>query len=142
MRNTVPDVPTRRVQPNRATGSEDRVTEDEDQPESPLLGQMVQEDTAETLESDDLGSDALDAGYVPPDRPSAETREEWSDEAGNQSLDTRLSQEEPESGQVSDQDRAGRLVEDGDRDGFGEDVGIDGGAASAEEAAVHERDGY
>ncbi|MFJ8010876.1 DUF5709 domain-containing protein [Streptomyces fagopyri] len=83
-----------------------------------------------------------------------------------ESLDQRLSEEladpalaEPETddglGDLPDgegeplddevgQDRAGRLValdegahEDAEKDMFAEDVGIDGGAASAEEAAVH-----
>lgn len=117
--------------------------EDDEQPDSPLQGQFVQEDPAETLEGDDLQSDPLDAGYSPPDRPSAETREQWSDEGNEQSLDERLAQEAPETPAPSDGDRAGRLVADADgRDVFGDDVGIDGGAASAEEAAVHERDGY
>lgn len=123
--------------------------EDEDQPESPLLGEYVQEDPAETLEGDDLNADPLDAGYIPPDRPSAATRDGDIDGVGR-SLDDRLAEEEPDldsTGERGREDlgaedpRAGRLTEDAHRTGddFGVDVGIDGGAASAEEAAVHER---
>ncbi len=117
--------------------------EDEAQPDSPLQGDYVQEDPAETLEGDDLNSDPLDAGYSPPDRPSAETREQWSPEGDEQSLDQQLAQEEPEAPRPSDSDRAGRLTsnEADTDDGIGDDVGIDGGAASAEEAAMHQHDG-
>ena len=83
-----------------------------------------------------------------------------------ESLDQRIAQEEPEAdpydatdvddedlddGEVGDQ-RAGRLVdldeglgEDTEKDLVADDVGIDGAAASAEEAAVHivpDQDGY
>jgi hypothetical protein len=88
------------------------------------------------------------------------------EEATGESLDQRLRQEEPEPDpyaeeEVGDDDgpseadefldaaevgdvRAGRLVdpdqglgEDVDKDLVGDDVGIDGAAASAEEAAIH-----
>ena len=74
---------------------------------------------------------------------------------GEETLDDRLAQEEPEvwdrpvtgedvnDGEVGDR-RAGRLVdpnggigEDTEKDLFGHDVGFDGAGASAEEAAVH-----
>jgi hypothetical protein len=90
--------------------------------------------------------DVLDEGYSPPERPSS-----FFD--GHEALDGRLSREIPEQaeddsdglGDASDTDgelyddevgdvRAGRLVGD---DTFARDVGIDGAAASAEEAAVH-----
>ena len=111
--------------------------------------------------------DALDEGYSPPEKYSALIRE-----GEHESLDERLAEEEPEpdpyaepepegnltvrdelenidDGEVGEQ-RAGRLVDpnlgigpDVDKDLVGEDVGIDGGAASAEEAAVHiVPDGY
>ncbi len=62
-------------------------------------------------------------------------------------LDQRLDREQDEDATYTDPDRAGRIVID-DQTGAlstpdaleAEDVGIDGGAASAEEAAVHERD--
>jgi hypothetical protein len=112
--------------------------------------------------------DELDRGYSPPEKWSAgqgfgNTAYE---EATGESLDQRVAQEEPEpdpydatgdddedldDGEVGDQ-RAGRLVdpdeglgEDTEGDLVGTDVGIDGAAASAEEAAVHivpDEDGY
>jgi hypothetical protein len=110
--------------------------------------------------SDDRGlAEPLDEGYSPPER--------WSvgqgygntplEEELGETLDQRLAQEEPEpdpyelaatetedvSGEVGSE-RAGRLVEpdegahvDVEGDLLAHDVGIDGAAASAEEAAVH-----
>jgi hypothetical protein len=109
--------------------------------------------------------DVLDAGWSPAERPWAVT--DWGttdrDEATGESLAGRLSREVPDPvdldgdglGDVSDTDgellddevggvRAGRLAESTDGR-FGDvepelyalDVGIDGGSASAEEAAVH-----
>jgi hypothetical protein len=105
--------------------------------------------------------DALDEGYSPPEKPSVLLREGEHD-----TLDARLAEEEPESdpyalpqeednltvrdelenlddGEVGDE-RAGRLMDpnhgigpDVEKDLIGEDVGIDAGAASAEEAAMH-----
>ena len=72
-----------------------------------------------------------------------------------ESLDQRLAQEEPDPDPYADEEapspvddevgdaRSGRLVdpggggEDVEKDLVGDDVGIDGAAASAEEAAVH-----
>jgi hypothetical protein len=112
--------------------------------------------------------DELDRGSPPPDRWSAgqgfgNTAYE---EATGESLEQRVAQEEPETdpyaetdtddeelndGEVGDR-RAGRLVdldgglgEDTEKDLVADDVGIDGAAASAEEAAVHivpDEDGY
>jgi hypothetical protein len=96
-------------------------------------------------------ADLLDEGYSPPDRPRSNHWGEtaW-EEAHGESLDQRLAEEEPE---VWEQDppvdpsrepgRAGRLVADedavraGGNDEFALDSGVAGGAASAEEAAVH-----
>ncbi len=122
------------------------------------------EDQPSNLE--DLGDpdveDPLDRGYSPPESWSAgqgygNTPYE---EATGESLEQRLSQEEREpdpydaaartededvsdDGEVGDR-RAGRLVEpdeglteDTESDLVADDVGIDGAAASAEEAAVH-----
>jgi len=95
--------------------------------------------------------DPLDEGYSPPERYSQLIRE-----GEHETLDERLEDEVPEpdpyapqeeeildDGEVGDE-RAGRLVEpnegigpDVESDLVGTDVGIDGGAASAEEAAVH-----
>jgi hypothetical protein len=136
--------------PEEAETYNDYSVDDEDQPSN----------------VDDLGDpdvdDALDRGYSPPEKWSAgqgygNTPYE---EAEGESLDQRLEQEVPEpdpydeaesadedeqldDGEVGD-DRAGRLVapdegahEDTEGDLVGDDVGIDGAAASAEEAAVH-----
>ena len=95
--------------------------------------------------------DPLDEGYSPPERYSALIRK-----GEHETLDERLEEEIPEpdldavqepdvvdDGEVGER-RAGRLVDpdegigpDAEPDLFGTDVGIDGGAASAEEAAVH-----
>jgi Family of unknown function (DUF5709) len=95
--------------------------------------------------------DPLDEGYSPPERYSPLIRE-----GEHETLDERLEDEIPEpdpyapqeeeildDGEVGEE-RAGRLVDpnegigpDVESDLVGMDVGIDGGAASAEEAAVH-----
>lgn len=121
----------------------------EDQPDAPDLGASVQLDGSQTLESTEGGADGLDAGYVPPDRPYV-LDEPGMTGAGmrrGDTLDERLAREVPEE-QVSDPDRAGRLTIAGEGAALetadamdGVDVGIDGGAASAEEAAVHVVDG-
>lgn len=95
--------------------------------------------------------DALDEGYSPPERPrSTHYGETAWEEAHRETIDQRAQQEEPEvwdapprvSGEREEL-RAGRLVEDDDAveaggtDEFAVDAGVSGGAASAEEAAVH-----
>jgi hypothetical protein len=110
--------------------------------------QLSQEDTLIDRGVDDL----LDEGYSPPDK--------WREPRDNETLDELLSEEEPDPAMQLDDDdesdsefieddevgdrRAGRLVapddgvdEDEDSDLLASDVGIDGSAASAEEAAVH-----
>ena len=106
--------------------------------------QLTQEDALLDRGVDDL----LDEGYSPPDK--------WREPRDNETLDELLSEEEPDPAmQLDDPDeqsgddevgdqRAGRLVasnegygEDVDSELIGREVGIDGGAASAEEAAVH-----
>jgi Family of unknown function (DUF5709) len=112
---------------------------------------------------DDEVDEALDTSYSPPERP----REldafgtTVAEQRAGETLDQRLRQEEPDpamqadlpddqfedgaldDGEVGDA-RAGRLVdpdeglgEDTEKDVVGWDAGIDGGAASAEEAAMH-----
>ncbi len=108
-------------------------------------------------------SDALDEGYSPPEKPSvllregehdtlterlseeepepdpyAETEEERAEDDGVSAESDFLS-----DGEVGDE-RAGRLMDpnqgigpDTDKDLVGLDAGIDAGAASAEEAAMH-----
>jgi Family of unknown function (DUF5709) len=101
----------------------------------------VQLDNAETLDGPPGGADALDAGYIPPDRPYGldEAGVTAEGERAGDSLDDRLRREVPDD-VPTDPDRAGRLVQAGDdADGMSAaEVGIDGGAASAEEAAVHD----
>jgi len=105
-------------------------------------------------------ADALDEGYSPPEKPSVLLRE-----GSHDTLDQRLAEEIPEpdpyaepevgGGNITEEadfiddgevgeERAGRLIEpndgigpDLDRELIGIDAGIDAGAASAEEAAVH-----
>lgn len=101
--------------------------------------------------------DALDEGYSPPEKPSTPMRERYSpsDERDVDDLEERIYEEQPDEeiepstgdigGEVGDE-RAGRLDSGSDlADSEGDDVtatdvGIDGGAAGAEEAAVHEID--
>jgi hypothetical protein len=112
---------------------------------------------------DDEVDETLDTAYSPPERPrgldafgttAAEERQ-------GETLDQRLAQEEPDpamdvdlvegdavpetldDGEVGNA-RAGRLVDpdqgggsDTEKDLIGSDVGIDGAAATAEEAAMH-----
>ncbi|MET8677924.1 DUF5709 domain-containing protein [Streptomyces sp. NPDC004647] len=115
---------------------------------------------------DDRGLEAvLDEGYSPPERPWAvESRGTTADEQHRgEPLDERLAHEIPDiavpegdgigdtldsDGELWDEEvgerRAGRLVapdegahSDEEKDMVASDVGIDGAAASAEEAAVH-----
>lgn len=118
------------------------------------VGEEDQLQPGDTL--DDRGvEDALDEGFV--------TREHWGPGQGfgntaaeqrqGETLDQRIAQEEPEVDVDDDGEnetyevgdaRSGRLVapdegahSDEDAEVFATDVGIDGGAASAEEAAMH-----
>ena len=120
---------------------------------SEILDQMQPEDTL----LDRGVADVLDEGYSPPERYSAgEGFGSTADEAlQGESLDQRVAQEEPDVDPDADEDvedyddevgdqRSGRLVdpdqglgEDTEKDLVGDDVGIDGAGASAEEAAVH-----
>ena len=119
-------------------------------------------DASDTLDGDP-GDDPLDAGIVPRDRWSAGEGfgTTLSEERAGESLDQLLAEEEPdpdpyaEAAEPEDdpltgddlEPRAGRLVAedegshpDTEADLVARDVGIDGGAASAEEAAVHVQD--
>lgn len=125
--------------------------------------QLQPEDTL-----DDRGvDDVLDEGISPPEHPRGVTAKGVTarEEIEGETIEDRLRQEEPDvfeevdaerdadildgpvSGEVGGA-RAGRLVapdaglgEDVDAEMIGEDVGIDGAGASAEEAAVHITDG-
>lgn len=117
----------------------------------------------DSLEDRGVGQ-VLDEGYSPPERPYAveDTGTTPREQRTGESLDTRLARERPEwrryegdglgdsedtDGELLDHEvgdrRAGRIVAPDEgahsrQDGVtGEDVGIDGGAASAEEAAMH-----
>ncbi len=125
--------------------------------------QLDQDQLQSDTNLEDRGvDDALDEGYSPAEKPSVLLREGEHD-----TLDARLSEEIPEPDPyaeteaeqaaddgVSDEsdfldvetgdERAGRLIDpnegigpDVDKDLIGYDAGIDAGAASAEEAAVH-----
>ncbi|HYU86696.1 MAG TPA: DUF5709 domain-containing protein [Kribbellaceae bacterium] len=110
----------------------------------------------DTLDDRGVG-DLLDEGYSPPEKWSpAEGYGNTADEARQgESFEQRLSQEVPDSDPYAEQgedvggpevgtERSGRLVapdegtgDDTETDLVAEDIGIDGAAASAEEAAVH-----
>ncbi len=105
--------------------------------------QLSQEDSLVDRGVEDL----LDEGYSPLDRPRSNHFGEtpW-EESHGETLDQRLAEEEPEVWAAptrTDEDRVGRLVEDADavdaggNDEFAVESGIAGGAASAEEGAVH-----
>jgi len=123
-------------------------------------------DASDTLDGDP-GDDPLDTGILPPDRWSAGEGfgTTLAEERAGESLDQLLAEEEPEPDPYAEADlapddllvdeddsladdgedpRSGRLVaedegahSDREPDLVARDVGIDGGAASAEEAAVH-----
>lgn len=122
--------------------------ETEFQPEAPDMASALQLDTDEAL-TGPSGTDPLDSGYVPPDRPYGvdDTATTPAGERDGDTLEDRLARERPEGEPAGDPDRSGRLVHaDGDAaggpaaDGAAAEVGVDGGAAGAEEAAVHELD--
>jgi Family of unknown function (DUF5709) len=146
------------------------MTNDANETES--YGDYSVDDEDQPSNLEDLGDtdveDELDRGYSPPEKWSAAQGYGNTpyEEAAGESLDQRVAQEEPEAdpydatdvddenlddGEVGDQ-RAGRLVdpdeglgEDTEKDLVADDVGIDGAAASAEEAAVHivhDEEGY
>jgi len=116
----------------------------EEQPEAADIADAVQDDTGETLVGPP-GADALDAGYIPPDRPYGLDDNDVTPagQLEGESLGERLRREQPEqtftdpdrSGRISIADQGAALETPDAMDGV-DDV-IDGGAASAEEAAVH-----
>ncbi len=118
------------------------------------------EDALDERDYDDI----LDEGYSPPEKPLGATRfgVTAAEQRDGESLDQRLAEELPDVGaeergigdlQGSDGElidsevgatRSGRLVApdegahgDDETDLIASDIGIDGGAASAEEAAMH-----
>ncbi|RYJ23195.1 hypothetical protein CU044_5500 [Streptomyces sp. L-9-10] len=113
----------------------------------------------------DRGSDPFDEGWSPPERPLGveHVGTTAAEQRAGETLDQRLAEETPDQGAVVGDGigdlpygegerlddevgdgRSGRLVapdegahEDAEKDMIARDVGIDGAAASAEEAAVH-----
>jgi len=137
--------------------NDDPVT-DEDQFDDAAETPSNQPNNLDMLITDaDDPEDWLDTGWSPPDREPNNYGAKASDDARGETLDDYLAAEEPEvwdsDFEVTNERRAGRLVapdggdflaEDGVEDGPNRvsdavaiDVGIDGAAASAEEAAVH-----
>lgn len=110
------------------------------QPQSPDQGELVHENADYTLTG---AGDPLDAGYVPADRPYARSADGLTpaEMREGESLDSRLARELPEDAGPVDTDRAGRLAAAADAPDAALDVGVDGGSASAEEAAVHRTGG-
>lgn len=119
------------------------------------LDQMQPEDTLV-----DRGvADVLDEGYSPAEKwgPGEGFGSTAAETEQGENLDQRVKQEVPDADPYADEaasapfdedqvgdERSGRLVdpdqglgEDTEKDLVGDDVGIDGAAASAEEAAVH-----
>ncbi|MDO8105696.1 DUF5709 domain-containing protein [Isoptericola sp. b441] len=113
---------------------------------------VAEGDTDQLTKEDELvqrGVDDLaDEGWSPPDRPNRHLETTEAEELAGDSLDERLTQEEPEEGTAPDParepGRVGRLAS-ASSDAEGEsswstaavDEGVAGGAASAEEAAMH-----
>ncbi|MCX5108473.1 DUF5709 domain-containing protein [Streptomyces sp. NBC_00378] len=137
----------------------DEVYQPQQQPEASDLTEQL--DVEDTLDNRGL-TDALDEGYSPPERPWAveDRGTTAAEQHDGETLDGRLARELPESsdlvgdglgdlpggdGELWDTEvgtvRAGRLTRQLDIDEpdtmAGEDVGIDGAGASAEEAAMH-----
>ncbi len=117
----------------------------EEQPEAPDLGASVQLESEEHLAAPAGDRDGLDAGYSPPDRPYLAEEDEVTARGMREgdTLDERLRRERGED-EPADPDRAGRIEIAGEGAALetpdamdGVDVGVDGGAAGAEEAAVH-----
>lgn len=125
------------------TGLEQSENLDQRQPEDTLVDRGV--------------DDVLDEGYSPPENwgPGEGFGSTASETEQGESLDQRVSQEEPDVDPYAENGedvggpevgvvRSGRLVapdegahNDDDQELVAEDVGFDGAAASAEEAAVH-----
>ena len=141
------------------TGVSDGVTENETYHSYSVDDEDQPQGDGTSLVSDRGLEDPMDGGYSPPEKWSA--GEGYGntplEEERGETLDQRIAQEVPEpdpyeqaanetenvGGEVGDE-RTGRLVsedggiaEDTEKDLVAEDIGIDGAAASAEEAAVH-----
>jgi hypothetical protein len=144
--------------------SDERMGDDVYQPDNEEQADAAPLDLENALDERDY-DDILDEGYSPPEKPlgSTKTGITAAEQREGESLDERLAQEVPDVGadeldEIGDLPsgdgepvdpqagamRSGRLVapdegahEDGEKDLIASDVGIDAGAASAEEAAMH-----
>ena len=126
----------------------DDTSETRPDPELVTEGESDQLPKEDTLIDRAVG-DLLDEGYSPPERDRTNHFGETAlEERTGESLDQRLAEEEPDIWDRPyvdgrEPDRAGRLVPDADaldgrpNDSYAQDAGVAGGAASAEEAAVH-----
>jgi hypothetical protein len=107
----------------------------------------------DSLETDDLSADPLDTGISPPERHPYSERFGVTEAEARQgeTLDQRLAQEEPEippvapatehaprTGRLISADEGAHAVGEAEPRQFAREAGVDGGAASAEEAAMHE----
>jgi Family of unknown function (DUF5709) len=116
----------------------------EEQPEAPDLGASVQLESEEHLAAPAGDRDGLDAGFSPPDRPYLAEEDAVTARGMREgaSHDERLRAERGD--EPVDAERSGRIEIAGEGAALetpdamdGVDVGVDGGAAGAEEAAVH-----
>ncbi|UFU05718.1 DUF5709 domain-containing protein [Ruania halotolerans] len=111
-------------------------TDDPGNAPEPDSNQLPLEDTLVDRGVDDI----LDEGYSPPDWPHSHRWGETSlEEAEGEPFEERLAQELPDDAPNRQPDRAGRLA--ADEDGEAIEVGVAGGGAGAEEAAMHITDG-
>ena len=137
-----------------------------DQPDTSYGDEPAEDDgvlePSDSLDGDDLTADVLDTGIDAGEGYRGATRYGTTadEERRGESLDQLLAEEEPDVGvgdddEWSDEDdprdddhvpdpRSGRLVapdegahSDDEKDVVAQDVGIDGGGAGAEEAAIH-----
>ena len=144
--------------------SDERMGDDVYQPDNEEQADAAPLDLEDALDERNY-DDILDEGYSPPEKPLGATKTgiTAAEQREGESLDERLAQELPDvgadetdgigdladgEGELIDPEvggaRSGRLVapdegahEDSDKDLIASDVGIDAGAASAEEAAMH-----
>jgi hypothetical protein len=144
--------------------SDDRMGDDVYQPDNEEQADAAPLDLEDALDERDY-DDVLDEGYSPPEKPLGAYKPgiTAAEQRDGETLDQRLAEEQPDVG-VDERDglgdqlgaegelidsevgarRAGRLVApdegahgDDEDELFAYDVGIDAGAAGAEEAAMH-----
>lgn len=143
--------------------SDDLMGDDVYQPDNEEQADSAPLDLEDALDERDY-DDTLDEGYSPPEKPLGATKPgiTAAEQREGETLDQRLAQEVPDvqadeerlgdlpggEGELVDpeagRERSGRLVApdegahvDTDKEMTASDMGIDAGAASAEEAAMH-----